>query len=685
MSDLLSLFGGPSDNKVKNRIDELCKLIKEYDIAYYRDAMPLIDDRSYDLLMAELIELEKSNPQYVSLDSPSQRVSGEPLKQFLTVEHDKPMLSLANTYSRQEVEDFDKRVASILGSETYCYVCELKFDGVAISLRYRNGKLFLGVTRGDGLKGDDITQNISTIKSIPLSIDKMLYKHNEVNDFEVRGEVYLDEKDFLQINEVRINNNEKPFANPRNLTAGTLKLLDPSTVAQRPLKIVCYYFDSNAVKLGSHFENIELLRRLGFPTSHATRRLNTLAEVFQFIDEWEIARRDLPFQIDGIVIKVDSLVQQQRLGFVARSPRWAIAYKYEAEKTTTRLNSITFQVGRTGVVTPVAELEPVFLAGSTISRATLHNADFIAERDIRTGDMVIIEKGGEVIPKVVAVDISKRQPESVPFTFPEYCSCQLNSKLTRPEGEVNFYCNHPECPWQLRRRIEHFASRNAMNIDGLGEKVVEQFVEIGILNNIADIYDLPEKREQISSLGRWGEKSTDRLMEAIEASKKADFNKVIFALGIRFIGEGAAKLIAKNFKNIDLLANAQIDELLSIHEIGARMAESVLDFFADEKEIQIIERLKKAGLKFESNMLHDENNKQFANKTFVLTGELQLLNRNDAQQKIESLGGRVASSVSKKTDYIVVGSNPGAKYDKALKLNVKILDEDSFIKMLNNI
>jgi len=451
------------------------------------------------------------------------------------------------------------------------------------------------------------------------------------------------------------------------------------------LQLVCYYLDIEGIPQNSHQENLGLLARLGFPTGNATKLCKNIDEVLAFIEEWKAKRSLLPFQIDGIVIKVNSITQQETLGFIARSPRWAIAYKYEAEAAETLLKDIILQVGRTGHVTPVADLEPVFLAGSTVSRATLHNADYISERDIRIGDMVIVEKGGDVIPKVVRPVLEKRNEITEPYIFPELCPCNLKSKMERPEDEANYFCNHPECPWQLRRRIEHFASRNAMDIDGLGEKAVEQFVEAGLLHNVADIYELKHKEQELLKLDRWGKKSIDNLIEAIEISKERPFNRLLFALGIRFIGESSAKILATNFKNIDNLAKASIDDLTSVFEIGDKMAESITHFFADEKQLKIIDRLKTHGMQFE---LHEKelnsSSLQLANMTFVLTGELDSMNRNEAKKRIEELGGKMTGSVSKKTNFLVAGSNPGSKYSKAEKLGIKVLNEKEFLLLLDN-
>ncbi len=667
MNDELSLFDS-DDKKAENRINELSALINKYDKAYYADATPLVSDREYDELFRELQDLEAQFPALKKSDSPTQRVGSDALESFESVRHDKPMLSLQNTYSRKELSEFFRRVEEGLEGDKAEYVCELKYDGVAMSLRYRKGKLDIAVTRGDGYNGDNITANARTIRNIPLSL-------NVDHDFEVRGEVYLEDQTFREINRKREEAGEKIYANPRNLTAGTLKLLDSSQVASRPLKMVCYYYDATEMNI-THYGNTGKLKELGFPTGYDLRLCKTADEVFEFIDEWESKRHDIPFAIDGIVIKVNSLEQQRLLGFVARSPKWAIAYKYEAETARTLLKDIKLQVGRTGAVTPVAELEPVFLSGSTVSRATLHNVDFITDKDIRVGDTVMVQKGGEVIPKVIGHVPELRSADSKAWEFPALCPCKRQSPLSRPEGEANYYCNDPQCPWQIRRHIEHFASRNAMYIEGLGEKVVEQFTELGLLKDISDIYRLHERRDEIAALERWGDKSADKLMTAIEKSKERPFDKVLFALGIRFIGESAAGLLANHFKNIDKLMNATEEELTGIYEIGERMAKSVLDFFADENEQRIVSRLRESGLQFEISNDNSGGAKPLAGISFVLTGELENMTRTEAKEKITALGGKVTGSVSKKTGYVVVGANPGSKYEKAQKLGITILSEE---------
>ncbi|MFC2130218.1 NAD-dependent DNA ligase LigA [Bacteroidota bacterium] len=665
----------------KHRIIELRELIKKYDYAYYVEAHPSITDREYDALFSELQNLEKNYPEFLTKDSPTQRVGGETLEGFVSVAHEKPMLSLSNTYNREELEDFDKRVKELLEGQEYRYITELKFDGVAINLRYVEGKLSVAATRGDGTTGDDVTHNIRTMRTVPLQVKDLKIDGALQKNFEVRGEVYMQEEDFLRINELRIENEEKPYANPRNLTAGTLKLLNSKIFASRPVKLTSYYFDSKDANLQYHSENIKYLKELGFPVNRHSDICANINEVFDFIDKWEEKRNELPFQIDGIVIKIDDLNQQRILGSVARSPRWAIAYKYEAESAETVINGIKLQVGRMGTITPVAVLEPVLLAGSTISRATLHNADYIEELDIRIGDTVRIQKGGDVIPKVISVVEEKRAENAVKFKFPEVCPCELERPIIRPEGEANHYCNAPDCPWQIRRKIEHFMSRNAMNIAG-GEKGVEQFVFLGFLANIADLYDLKDKRDEIINLERWGKRSAEVLFNSIEESKKQPFKKVLFAIGIRFIGEGAAKILSDNFRSIEKLEQAPKEDLTAVYEIGDKMADSIIAFFKDEQNKEILERLKKAGLRFEAVEDEISLSEKFAGTTFVLTGEMSSMRRNDAKARIEALGGKVSGSVSSKTGYVVAGENPGSKLNKAMKLDVQVLNEEEFLNLL---
>lgn len=686
------LFASDNTNNIgkkitpNERIAELMQLINKYDDAYFNKAESLISDREYDVLFRELQSLEEEYPQYASPNSPTKRVGGDVLSEFKQLPHKRPMLSLANSYSIDEVEDFIRRINDVATDATLDFTCELKYDGVSMSLYYEDCQLSYALTRGNGTVGDEVTNNVKTIKNIPLIAKPISYNGQEIRNFEVRGEVYMLNADFIEINEKRAEIGEKLYANPRNLTAGTLKLLDSKQTALRPLKMVCYYLEIDGVEVDSHFERLSLLKEMGFPVSDKSEKVNSITEIEEYLAKIESSRDSLPFNIDGVVIKLDSKRLQEAVGYVARSPKWAIAYKYEAETATTKLREISIQVGRTGVITPVAELEPVPLAGSTISRATLHNLDYIQQKDIRVGDTVIIEKGGDVIPKVSGVVIDERSEDSVPYEFPEHCICSEDSKLVRPEGEANYFCTNPECPWQLRRRIEHFASRNAMNIDGLGERIVEQFVDKGWLKSVADIYRLSERREEIAELEKWGEKSVSNLLSAIESSKSQSFNRVLFALGIRYIGEGAAKILARNFKNIEDLATASKDDLIKINEIGDKMAEAIVEYFANEKEMHILAELRDLGVNFEAG--EDQaiaTEGELSGKSIVLTGELEKMTRNEAKEIIERMGAKVASSVSKKTYLVIAGENAGSKLTKAQELGVKVISEADFLDMIDNV
>lgn len=663
---------------IRKRVEALREKLREHDYRYYVLAKPVISDEEYDKLMKELIDLEREYPELVTPDSPSQRVGGEPTKEFPTVTHAVPMLSLSNTYSEEEVLEFDRRVRSLLGKEPYRYVCELKFDGVAVSLTYTEGLFVRGATRGDGMQGDDITQNLKTIRSIPLRLNK---HPKGLEDIEVRGEVFMTREDFQKMNEERELAGEKTFINPRNSAAGTLKLQDPKIVAQRPLKFYAYFLRAEGIKLTSHYENLRLLKELGFPVNEHARLCHTINEVIEYWKEWEERREDLPYDIDGVVVKVDSLRQQDLLGATAKSPRWAIAFKFTARKKETVLKDIVLQVGRVGTITPVAELEPVFVGGTTVSRATLHNEDYIKELDIRIGDTVVVEKGGDVIPKVSEVVKEKRKPGAKPFQMPRTCP-ECKSTITRPEGEANYYCNNTECPAQVKARIEHFAHRGAMDIEGLGEAVVEQLVNLGFVSNYADLYDLHKKKAKLVELERWGEKSVQNLLEAIEQSKQKSFARVLFALGIRHVGSGVAQLLVKHFPSLDALMHARKEELEQIQGIGPQIAGSVYEFFRDKHNRAIVERLRKAGLRMEETIPKAAKSSPVFGKTFVLTGTLSSMTREEAKEKIESLGGIVGSSVSKNTDYLVVGEEAGSKLDKAKKLGVATLSEEEFLAMI---
>ncbi len=666
-------------NSAKKRISELIELINKHDELYYQEANPIISDREYDLLFDELKNLEKEFPELVLQNSPTQKVSGGTIEGFETVAHKRPMLSLANTYSIEEITEFDKRVKKQLEHSDFHYTTELKFDGVAISLHYKNGELDIALTRGDGTKGDNIINNIKTIKSIPLKVNKVEIDGKVLENFEVRGECFMLAKDFAELNQSRLDAGLPLYANPRNTTAGTLKQLDSNEVAKRKLNASFYYLLTDEHNLKSQFDNYQIMKELGFDVSENIERHNSIDSIKDFLEKWEEKRHSLKYDIDGIVIKVDEINLQNELGTIARSPRWAVAYKFETETVETKLKDITLQIGRQGTITPVAELEPVLLSGTTIKRASLYNEDYINEKDIRIGDYVMIEKGGEIIPKVTKVVLEKRGVNSIPFTFPEEIE---GHKIYRLEGQAHYYIddssNHPII---VKKRIEHFASRNAMDIDSLGEKVVSDFVDQGILNNIKDIYLLKNHIDKILTWEGWGERSVQKLLDAIENSKKQDYIKVIYGLGIRHLGEGSAKIIAKYFDNIDKLMAASKEDLVAIHEIGDKIADSIFNWFNSEENIKLIEDLKEFGLNFQASI--DENTSDLLlGKTFVFTGELERMSRKEAAKIVEKLGGRETKSVSKATSYVVVGASPGIKFEKAQKLGVEILNEEEFFNLV---
>ena len=662
------------------RLERLRAQLRDHDYRYYVLAQPTIEDEEYDRLLRELLDLEAANPDMVTPDSPSQRVGGRPTKEFPTVVHDVPMLSLSNTYNEEEVRDFDRRVRSALADDPFRYVCELKVDGVAVSLVYRDSTLSRGATRGDGTQGDDITQNLKTIRSIPL---RLMGTKKGLREFEVRGEVFMKRDDFRRMNAERELAGEKLFINPRNSAAGTLKLQDSKVVASRPLNFVAYYLRAGAGVLTSHHENLKILRDLGFPVSEYSRISRNVEDVMEYWNEWETRRDSLPFDIDGVVVKVDALRQQERLGTIAKSPRWAIAFKFAARQATTTLKAITLQVGRVGTITPVAELEPVFVGGTTVSRATLHNEDYIKELDIRPGDTVVVEKGGDVIPKVSSVVKERRKGGTKAFAMPSQCPA-CGSKISRPEGEAGTYCENSECPAQIRGRIEHFAHRGAMDIEGLGEAVVDQLVSLGFVQNYADLYQLHRKENALVDLDRWGEKSVENLLRAIEKSKERPFSRLLFALGIRHVGTSVAQLLVDRFGSMDSLLSASFEVLQSVQGIGPRIAESITRFLDDKHNKRIIDRLAKAGLTLEEKKKRITRQSPFTGKTVVLTGTLASYGREEAKSLIEESGGHVASSVSSKTDYVIVGSDAGSKLDKAKKLGVRTLDEEEFIKLLTS-
>ncbi|MCM8771516.1 MAG: NAD-dependent DNA ligase LigA [Candidatus Omnitrophica bacterium] len=656
----------------KERIEELVKLLNYYNYMYYVENNPVISDYEYDQLYKELVELEEKYPEYRLPDSPTQKVGGAVLEGFRTVEHKIPMLSMDNTYSREELIEFDQRIKRMADVKEVEYVVELKYDGVAVSLHYENGNFILGVTRGDGIKGDDITENLKTIKTLPLKID---YKET----LEVRGEVYMRKDDFEKLNKEREKRGEVLFANPRNATAGSLKLLDPKIVAQRNLQIFIY---QGFLKDGpeTHWEVLEFLKKIGFPVSPYKKLCKNIEEVIEYCDEWQEKRFSLPYNIDGMVVKVNNLNLQKTLGTTTKSPRWAVAYKFPAEQVTTIVKDVIVQVGRTGTLTPVAILEPVFVSGTTVSRATLHNFDEIQRLGLKIGDRVFVEKSGEIIPKVVKVIPEVRTGNEKDVPIPEVCPV-CGSKVVKDKEEVAIRCPNIRCPAQVKERIIHFASRDAMNIEGLGEKWVNILVDKGFLTDYGDIYYL--KYEDLIRLERMGSKSARNLLDSIEKSKTRPFENLIYALGIRHIGIHASEILAEEFNSIDELKNATFERLSSIHEIGPIMAESIIEFFSNEENLKVIEKLKKAGVKMEKE-IKEEKKDILSGLTFVITGTLKNYTRNEIQDYIKKLGGKVTDSVSKKTDYLICGDQPGSKLQKAKSLGIKIITEEEFEELVKS-
>jgi DNA ligase (NAD+) len=662
--------------KASARIDALRREIHHHNRMYYIEDSPEISDAEYDALMNELIELEEAHPDLITADSPTQRVGGEPLEGFGTVEHTVPMLSLDNTYSKEEVLAFDariKRALSRIGEMEY--VAEPKIDGVAVSLRYENGVLVRGSTRGNGFVGDDVTANLRTIRTIPLRLEGA-----PIPLLEVRGEVYMPHKAFEKLNEEKEAEGEEPFANPRNATAGSLKLLDPRISAKRKLDIAVHSLGQvEGVEFKTHFEFLERARKLGLKVNEGYARFKGIENAMMYCDEWEKRRDSLPFEIDGMVIKVNRLELREALGATSKSPRWAFAYKFKARQASTVLKEIKVQVGRTGVLTPVAILEPVHLAGTVISRATLHNADEIKRKDIRIGDTVLIEKGGDVIPKVVKAVTTKRTGKEKIFEMPDRCPV-CSAGVVRMEGEVAVRCGNMACPAQLKNRLKYFGSRGAMDIEGLGEVLVEQLVDKGLVRDVGDLYSLDV--ETIGNLERMGQKSAENLTSAIEGSKTRDLSRVIFALGIPYVGSRGADLLSQQFRSMDELSQATSEELQAVPEIGPRTADSIVHFFQESENLKVIEKLKAAGVNMRSAAPAAAVDDRFDGKTFVLTGTLESMTRHEAEEKIKQRGGKPSSSVSRKTDYVIVGQDPGSKYDKAVQWGVQTLSEKEFIKML---
>ncbi|MFS0560693.1 NAD-dependent DNA ligase LigA [Terribacillus sp. 179-K 1B1 HS] len=655
---------------------DLRKKLNQYNHDYHVLDNPQVSDYEYDQTLKRLLDIEAEFPDLVTSDSPSQRVGGTPLEAFNKVEHRVPMLSLGNAFNEEDLRSFDKRVQNGLGTDDYSYICELKIDGLAISLRYEDGEFVQGATRGDGTTGEDITQNLRTIRSIPLRIDL-------AEAIEVRGEAYMPQKSFAALNAQKEENGEAPFANPRNAAAGSLRQLDPKIAASRNLDIFLYgsgQWETN--NLDSHSGLLDYLEQLGFKTNKERRRCQTIEEVLAYVEEWSAKRRELNYEIDGIVIKVDKREQQDELGFTARTPRWAIAYKFPAEEVTTKLHDIELNVGRTGVITPTALLEPVRVAGTTVQRATLHNEDLIREKDIRIGDTVVIKKAGDIIPEVVRVVTDARTGKEQEFHMPEHCP-ECGSETVRLEEEVALRCINPNCPAQLVEGLIHFVSRNAMNIDGLGEKVIIQLYRAELVHTIDDLYKLD--RDALLDLERMGEKSADNLLKSIEASKENSLERLLFGLGIRFVGAKAAKTLAQAFETIDKLQQASVEELVAIDEIGEKMADSIYQHFQEDKVIQLIEELKAVGVNMTYKGIKPQevtSDSIFSGKTVVLTGKMEALTRPQAKEKIEALGGIVTGSVSKKTDLLIAGEDAGSKYEKAEKLGIEIWDEARLIEAL---
>ncbi|KRF48036.1 NAD-dependent DNA ligase LigA [Priestia megaterium] len=661
----------------KSRVQELRDLLNQYGYEYYVLDQPSVPDAEYDKLMNELIEIEESFPELKTADSPTQRIGGQVLDAFEKVQHQTSMLSLGNAFNEEDLRDFDRRVRQAVGDE-FSYVCELKIDGLAVSLRYEDGYLVLGATRGDGTTGENITENLKTIRSIPLRIKEPL-------SMEVRGEAFMPRKSFEALNEAKMERDEVPFANPRNAAAGSLRQLDPKIAAKRNLDIFVYAMtDTGELEIDSHSESLNLLDELGFKTNRERQTCETIDDVIAYIESWQTQRPELSYDIDGIVVKVDSFDQQAELGTTAKSPRWAIAYKFPAEEVVTKLVNIELTVGRTGVITPTAILEPVQVAGTTVQRASLHNEDLIREKDIRIGDYVVVKKAGDIIPEVVNVIEEKRTGEEQEFTMPTHCP-ECESELVRLEGEVALRCINPSCPAQIREGLIHFVSRNAMNIDGLGEKVISQLFREQLIKDVADIYTLT--KQQLIELERMGEKSADNLIAAIEASKENSLERLLFGLGIRHVGAKAAKTLAQHFETIDKLTKATYDELVAINEIGAKMADAIVAYFTQEEVQELIHELKEYGVNLTykgPKLVSVENvDSVFAGKTVVLTGKLEQLSRNEAKAQIEALGGKVTGSVSKKTDLVVAGEEAGSKLTKANELEIEVWDEARLLTELN--
>ena len=663
---------------IQKKIQLLRNELNTHNYNYYVLDRATISDFDFDIKLKELEKLEKENPTFFDANSPSQRVGGTVTKNFETIIHKNRMYSLDNSYSKEDLIDWEKRVQKLLGTTEIEYTCELKFDGASINLTYENGNFVKAVTRGDGFQGDNVTSNIKTILSIPLTP-----KEDFVSNFEMRGEIILPIDGFNKMNEERVLNGEEEYRNPRNTASGSLKLQDSAEVAKRPLDCLLYQVVTEERKYKTHFESLENARKVGFKVPKTISLAKSLDEVFDFVNNWDAKRHDLPYETDGVVIKVNNLQQQEELGYTAKAPRWAIAYKFKAEQVSTVLHEITYQVGRTGAITPVANLEPVQLAGTTVKRASLHNADQIEKLDIRLGDTVFVEKGGEIIPKIIAVDFTKRPEGSEATIYATNCP-ECNTLLSRTEGDAKHYCpNEFGCAPQITGRIQHFISRKAMDIDGLGGETVDLLRKEGLIQNYADLYDLDVN--QVIPLERMAEKSAQNMMDGILKSKEIPFEKVLFALGIRFVGETVAKKLAKSFKSIDNLMVADLETLVAVDEIGERIAQSILKFSSNLENIQLINRLRASGLQFEVSAESLENQTELLKgQIFVVSGVFHQLSRTELKKAIEDNGGKVSSSISKKTNFIIAGDNMGpSKLKKAQDLGVEIISEQDFIDKIS--
>ncbi|MCF1192626.1 NAD-dependent DNA ligase LigA [Mangrovimonas sp. AS39] len=660
--------------EIKKKIDQLREELRQHNYNYYVLDQPTISDFDFDMKLKELQDLEARYPEFFDANSPSQRVGGEVTKNFQTVAHESRMYSLDNSYSKEDLEDWEKRIMKLVDGQIE-YTCELKYDGASMNMTYENGRLVRAVTRGDGFQGDDVTANVKTIKSVPLQL-----RGNYPNKFEIRGEIILPIEGFRKMNEERVELGEEPYRNPRNTASGSLKLQDSAEVAKRPLECLLYSLKGDQLGVDNQFDSLEKARQWGFKVPKEAKLAKSTDEVLDYINYWAEHRFELPYEIDGVVIKVNNFYQQEELGYTAKAPRWAMAYKFKAEQVSTRLNSISYQVGRTGAITPVANLEPVELAGTTVKRASLHNADQIAKLDVRVGDEVFVEKGGEIIPKIIAVDFDKRPENSELTLYITHCP-ECGTELVRKEGEAQHYCpNYNGCKPQIIGRIQHFISRKAMDIEGLGGETVALLVNAGLIENYSDLYELTV--EQVIPLERMAQKSAENLVKGIEASKQIPFERVLYALGIRYVGETVAKKLAKHYKSVDNLSNASQDDLVNVDEIGVKIAESVIEFFDSEENNHIIERLKGFGVQLEmsSEALANQTN-LLEGQIFVVSGVFEQVSRTELKKLIEDNGGKVSSSISSKTNYVVAGDKMGpSKREKAEKLGVTILNENEFLQ-----